>query len=104
MWVDQVPGAGKSTMARQIVDYINTRHRQEHGELAEDVAVIYPMDGYHIRREELRSLENGELLLKRRGAPFTFDPQRMLQDICSIKRDNCGFVPDFDHGQVTSCC
>ena len=33
------------------------------------------MDGYHIRRNILQSKPNGDELMKRRGAPFTFDPE-----------------------------
>ena len=51
------PGAGKSTLARQLV-----------GELG-DAAVVVPMDGFHLHDHELARLG----LSQRKGAPETFD-------------------------------
>lgn len=52
------PGAGKSTVAAQIV-----------GALGPEVAVLVPMDGFHLANEVLVSLGRRD----RKGAPDTFD-------------------------------
>ena len=51
------PGAGKSTLAEQLVDALDGR------------AVLVPMDGFHLTDAELRRLGRDE----RKGAPDTFD-------------------------------
>ncbi|MEV8567454.1 nucleoside/nucleotide kinase family protein [Streptomyces sp. NPDC051322] len=51
------PGAGKSTLARQLAARLEGR------------AVVVPMDGFHLARSELRRLGSTE----RKGAPDTFD-------------------------------
>lgn len=50
---------------------MNSKHKQKGN--STDIAVIFPMDGYHYTRSYLREQENSEFLFKRRGAPFTFD-------------------------------
>lgn len=52
------PGAGKSTLARQMV-----------GALGPGTAVLVPMDGFHLANSVLQSLGRQE----RKGAPDTFD-------------------------------
>eukprot|EP00012_Vannella_robusta_P009917 CAMPEP_0206195964 /NCGR_PEP_ID=MMETSP0166-20121206/8159_1 /ASSEMBLY_ACC=CAM_ASM_000260 /TAXON_ID=95228 /ORGANISM="Vannella robusta, Strain DIVA3 518/3/11/1/6" /LENGTH=146 /DNA_ID=CAMNT_0053613335 /DNA_START=128 /DNA_END=564 /DNA_ORIENTATION=+ len=56
------------------------------------------MDGYHLRRSVLQKQENSEFLFKRRGAPFTFDPEGIIKKIREIKENNQGKVPNFNHG------
>lgn len=51
------PGAGKSTMARRLVDALG------------GAAVLVGMDGYHLAQAELARLSRAE----RKGAPDTFD-------------------------------
>ncbi len=51
------PGAGKSTLARRLVDALD------------GAAVLVGMDGYHLAQAELRRLDRAE----RKGAPDTFD-------------------------------
>jgi pantothenate kinase len=51
------PGAGKSTVARQLVDALG------------DTAVLVGMDGFHLAQAELERLSCAE----RKGAPDTFD-------------------------------
>ncbi|MFY9809220.1 MAG: nucleoside/nucleotide kinase family protein [Pseudonocardiaceae bacterium] len=51
------PGAGKSTVARRLVDALD------------DAAVLVEMDGYHLAQVELQRLGRAE----RKGAPDTFD-------------------------------
>jgi pantothenate kinase len=51
------PGAGKSTVARQLVDELD------------GAAVLVGLDGYHLAQVELERLDRAE----RKGAPDTFD-------------------------------
>lgn len=51
------PGAGKSTVAQWIVDQLG------------DLAVLVPMDGFHLANEVLHALDRRD----RKGAPDTFD-------------------------------
>ncbi|WP_028045023.1 nucleoside/nucleotide kinase family protein [Cellulomonas sp. URHE0023] len=51
------PGAGKSTLAAQVVDAVGTR------------AVVVPMDGFHLAQTELERIGRAD----RKGAPDTFD-------------------------------
>jgi pantothenate kinase len=51
------PGAGKSTLARRLVDALG------------DAAQLVPMDGFHLAGAELERLGRGD----RKGAPDTFD-------------------------------
>lgn len=54
------PGAGKSTLAQQLVDGLHA---------AGVSAVLVPMDGFHLAQRELERLG----LADRKGAPDTFD-------------------------------
>ena len=51
------PGAGKSTLAAQVVDALGAR------------AVVVPMDGFHLAQSELERIGRAD----RKGAPDTFD-------------------------------
>lgn len=80
------PGSGKSTLADQL--------RQRLGRLA----VVIPMDGYHFYREQLDALPDPVSAHARRGAPFTFDAARFVQDLQRAKQMRSGSFPAFDHG------
>jgi pantothenate kinase len=62
------PGAGKSTLAQAVVASVNDQ-------LKSDVAVVVPMDGYHLSNEVL--VERGLLALK--GVPESFDAEGFVQ-------------------------
>ena len=51
------PGAGKSTVAAEVVDLVGPR------------AVVVPMDGFHLAQTELERIGRAD----RKGAPDTFD-------------------------------
>jgi pantothenate kinase len=101
------PGSGKSTLALRLVNSIN--------ELMKDASfsIVVPMDGYHLSQSQLRALgESGLLfgdndaslgeattyddLMKRRGAPWTFDPKRLHQDLSILKATGSGSFPLHD--------
>lgn len=87
LWVGLAgcPGSGKTTIARQLV--------RQH---SKQVCVI-PMDGYHLRRDVLDSMEDPQSAYTRRGAPFTFDAQRFVADLITAKTTGHGSFPTFEH-------
>jgi pantothenate kinase len=74
-----VPGSGKSTLAGEL----RTRWPD---------AAVLPMDGYHLPRRLLDA--EG---MRRRGAPYTFDPERLRADLLQLKATGAGVFPAFDH-------
>lgn len=76
-----VPGSGKSTVA----EALRTRWPR---------AVVLPMDGYHLPRRLLDA--EG---MRRRGAPHTFDPERLRADLLRLKAIGVGEFPAFDHAE-----
>lgn len=56
------PGAGKSTLASEVVQRINRMWPQKAPTLDEqvespDIAIVLPMDGFHLYRSELDAME-----------------------------------------------
>ncbi|MFF2848753.1 nucleoside/nucleotide kinase family protein [Streptomyces sp. NPDC058001] len=76
------PGSGKSTLAARVATA-----------LGPSLAVMVPMDGFHLANEELRRLDRRH----RKGAPDTFDAQgyvallRRLRD----RTESCVYAPKF---------
>jgi len=81
------PGSGKSTLSQGL--------QQRLGE----IAVVIPMDGYHFYRGELDKMPNSDEAHKRRGAPFTFNAKRFVQELANARQQGEGSFPSFDHGQ-----
>jgi len=82
------PGAGKSTLAEQLV------HRYGAG------AVVVPMDGFHLHDDELARLE----LSHRKGAPETFDVAGYLALLRRLRNehDHTVYAPAFDRSRELS--
>ncbi len=76
-----IPGSGKSTVAAEV----RTRWPR---------AVVLPMDGYHLPKRMLDAEA-----LRRRGAPHTFDPERLRADLLRLKETGAGEFPAFDHAE-----
>lgn len=70
------PGAGKSTLAAELV----TALRAQTGDRS---AALVPMDGFHLENEELRTRG----LLARKGAPETFDTTAFVALVAAIRKD-----------------
>ncbi|MFC6014216.1 nucleoside/nucleotide kinase family protein [Nocardia lasii] len=70
------PGAGKSTLAQRLRDELGV------------VAVVAPMDGYHLRNEVLRARG----AVARKGEPDTFDAAGFVADL-RLLRDTPLGVP-----------
>lgn len=74
------PGAGKSTLAEQIV-------------AAVDGAILLPMDGFHLPQAELVALGRRD----RMGAPDTFDVDSFVATLSRIKNEGHSVrAPAFD--------
>lgn len=71
-----VPGSGKSTLARHLRDAL--------GHIAQrpDVAIVVPMDGFHLTNAEL----NQRGLMDRKGSPDTYRTQSLYVKLLEIKR------------------
>jgi len=74
------PGAGKSTLARAVVDHFGA------------AAQLLPMDGFHLANEELARLGRAD----RKGAPNTFDVDGYLDALARVRqREHDVLVPRF---------
>ena len=75
------PGAGKSTLARRLVDLLG------------DAAVLVEMDGYHLAQAELERLGRAE----RKGAPDTFDAAGYVALLRRLRAPDAGtvYAPEF---------
>jgi pantothenate kinase len=75
------PGAGKSTVARRLVDGLG------------DAAVLVAMDGYHLAQAELERLGRAE----RKGAPDTFDAAGYVALLRRLRVPTTGtvYAPEF---------
>ncbi|MER5354837.1 nucleoside/nucleotide kinase family protein [Kitasatospora sp. NPDC002551] len=81
------PGAGKSTLARHLVDEVE--HREGPGS-----AAYLPLDGFHLSGAQLERLGLGH----RKGAPATFDAHGYLSLLRRVATERFQdiYVPDFD--------
>ncbi|KAL9267783.1 F-box/LRR-repeat protein 17-like protein [Drosera capensis] len=97
------PGAGKSTVASEVVQRVNKLWPQKAPSFAEevnspDVATVLPMDGFHLYRHQLDAMEDPKEAHARRGAPWTFDPARLLKCLQTLRTQGYVYAPSFDHG------
>lgn len=83
-----IPGSGKSTSSRLLSEILRTNNISN---------MVIPMDGYHYSISKLKTFENAEDMIYRRGAPDTFDAISLKRDVAKIKENNVVHVPDFDH-------
>ncbi|XP_038874801.1 putative uridine kinase C227.14 [Benincasa hispida] len=97
------PGAGKTTIASEVVQRLNKLWPQKASSMDSqvkpaDVAAVLPMDGFHLYRSQLDAMENPEEAHARRGAPWTFNPQLLLTCLKTLKSQGSVYAPSFDHG------
>ncbi|CAM8976653.1 unnamed protein product [Rhodiola kirilowii] len=98
------PGAGKSTLSQEVVRRVNKLWHQRGPSFDEqveppEVAVVLPMDGFHLYRRQLDAMEDPEEAHARRGAPWTFDPARMMNCLKDLREHGSVYAPSFDHGK-----
>lgn len=60
-------------------------------------SAVLPMDGFHYYRKELDAMPNWQEAHAKRGSHWTFNSQRLLEVIRTIKRVGHGRAPSFDH-------
>ncbi|EMG47346.1 hypothetical protein SBY92_002848 [Candida maltosa Xu316] len=83
-----VPGAGKTTFSNKISEKLS--------KLAK--IVVLPQDGFHLYRSELQQMTNPEEAVRRRGAPFTFNPKAFLALVSQLPDRSVRLeAPSFDH-------
>ncbi|KAG8653937.1 putative uridine kinase C227.14 [Manihot esculenta] len=97
------PGAGKSTLASEVVRRVNELWPQKGPSFDShvkppDVAAVLPMDGFHLYRSQLDAMENPEEAHARRGAPWTFSPTLLLECLKKLRDEGSVYAPSFDHG------
>ena len=84
------PGAGKSTLARQLVDAVSAQ-------MPDVYATVLGMDGFHLSKAQLRQMPDPELAFARRGAPWTFDAAGFIHALQRIRTGQRTTWPDFAH-------
>ncbi|WJX78957.1 hypothetical protein P8452_62129 [Trifolium repens] len=97
------PGAGKSTIAHEVASRVNKLWPEKASSFDSqvrppDVAIVVPMDGFHLYRSELDAMKNPEEAHARRGAPWTFNPTRLLTCLKNLRVHGSVYAPSFDHG------
>lgn len=80
------PGSGKSTFASKLKTQLGER------------MIVVPMDGYHFYRHELDTMPDPALAHARRGAPFTFNAHRFVDNLKQARISGQGTFPEFHHG------
>ncbi|XP_078150003.1 P-loop containing nucleoside triphosphate hydrolases superfamily protein [Carex rostrata] len=97
------PGAGKSTVAREVVHRINSLWsemtlKKGLNETNGEVATVLPMDGFHLYRSQLDQMKDPKEAHARRGAPWTFNPDLLLKCLRTLRKEGSVYAPSFDHG------
>jgi hypothetical protein len=87
-------------LAASVANKVNARYQESSSE-PDDVALVIPLDGYHLTREQLSLMPNSEEAHFRRGAAFTFDGEGYLALVKAL-REPLGsgktvHAPSFDH-------
>ncbi|KAI0596352.1 P-loop containing nucleoside triphosphate hydrolase protein [Biscogniauxia sp. FL1348] len=97
-----IPGSGKTTLSRILTKAINARHAAAHPG-APPVAVVVPMDGFHLTRAQLSAMPDPAQAHARRGAEFTFDGAGYLALVRAVRAPLTTAAaaviaaPSFDH-------
>ncbi|KAL2507769.1 P-loop containing nucleoside triphosphate hydrolase superfamily protein [Forsythia ovata] len=97
------PGAGKSTLASEVACRVNKLWPQKSCSFDSqvetlEVAVVLPMDGFHLYRHQLDAMEDPKEAHARRGAPWTFDSELLLRCLTTLRNQGSVYAPSFDHG------
>ncbi|KAL2238806.1 putative uridine kinase C227.14 [Sesamum indicum] len=97
------PGAGKSTVASRVARRVNELWPQRSSCFdsqveSPEVAIVLPMDGFHLYRHQLDAMKDPEEAHARRGSPWTFDPERLLRCLTNLRNKGSVYAPSFDHG------
>lgn len=85
-----VPGAGKSTLATQLVAAVNAQSSPA-------TAVALGMDGFHLSKAQLAQMPDPARAFARRGAPWTFDAAGFVHTLARVRTGHATTWPDFAH-------
>jgi pantothenate kinase len=99
--ISGIPGSGKSSFAAVIAQRINKLYAEQ-SPGSPPIAAFVPMDGYHLTRAELAAMPDPALAVARRGAAFTFNPDKFLLLVKQLREPLSAttptvFAPSFDH-------
>lgn len=86
------PGAGKTTLTRQVVAHLEQMTNEDMTPVS---AIVIPMDGYHYSQKELIHVRDPKNGLKRKGAPWTFDAERLCNDLLAAKVNKRALFPGY---------
>ncbi|KAI1497806.1 P-loop containing nucleoside triphosphate hydrolase protein [Biscogniauxia marginata] len=100
-----MPGSGKTTLSQILAKAINARHAATYPEstAAEPIAIVVPMDGFHLTRAQLSAMPDPAHAHARRGAEFTFDGAAFLALARAVREQRLAssapaiLAPSFDH-------
>jgi pantothenate kinase len=99
-----IPGSGKTTSAAVLADmlaksFATTSSTKGGGASTECQTLMMPFDGYHIPMAQLVAM--GTDAVYRRGAPDTFDAQRLAETLREIRFGTAPTlrIPGFDHAR-----
>jgi pantothenate kinase len=86
-----LPGAGKSTLAAALAQAVNAQ-------AGPGSMVALGMDGFHLSRASLALFPDPAAALRRRGAPWTFDPQALARRLQALHQRNTAVSwPAYEH-------
>lgn len=96
--VSGIPGSGKTTFSKIIVNRINDIAKQASPD-SPAPATFLPMDGFHLTRAQLSAMPDPDHAHARRGAHFTFDASKFLSLVQSLRLPlgDPIYAPSFDH-------
>jgi pantothenate kinase len=99
--VGGIPGSGKTSLVITMAKRINELHaRQSPNE--SPISACVPMDGYHFTRAQLAAMPDPVYAAARRGAAFTFDPDKFVRLVKTLREpltaeSKTVYAPSFDH-------
>lgn len=99
--ISGIPGSGKTHLAQVMATRINELYLAENPNTP-PIAAAIPMDGYHLTRAQLAQMRDPEHAAARRGAAFTFDGEKFLGLVQTLRKkldadSPSVFAPSFDH-------
>ncbi|MBD5772239.1 AAA family ATPase [Marinomonas colpomeniae] len=86
------PGSGKSTLANYLANQFTEKYPEQ--------VICLSMDGFHLSKAQLSTLQNSEEAFARRGAPWTFDSASFIERVKDIHQNYQQqdiLWPSFDH-------
>ncbi|GAA5890427.1 hypothetical protein JCM6882_002917 [Rhodosporidiobolus microsporus] len=88
-----IPGSGKSTFSNLLLQHLTASNPSL------PPAIIVPQDGFHRTQAALRADPDPAFSFKRRGSPFTFDPDSLLALVKRLRTEPSLAAPAFSHAE-----